>query len=95
LLTRAIVLQELETSAYCVEMEFAYDNEDLAVELLRIVKDLRAYLARLSLRPDALLTLDRQCPRCSGRGACTPDEPVCVECDGSGRVRVGEEGGTP
>ncbi len=82
----ACLLQELESAAYCVEMEFEYDEQEVAVDLLKVVKQLRFKLERVSLRPDGTLTIYRQCRRCSGSKACGPDEPVCAECNGAGFV---------
>ncbi|HTJ35915.1 MAG TPA: hypothetical protein VL738_22055 [Dactylosporangium sp.] len=79
---RSLALHMLGSEAEGVEAEFEYDTEKPAVELVRLVRELRTHLDRLSVREDAHLTFTRQCRACSGNGH-VQDAP-CDECDGSG-----------
>lgn len=84
---RALALAELDTAAYVIEEEFAYDINEPATDLLRLCGDLRAHLARLSVTYSAELTLNRECGMCSGVGA------GCPECGNDGYVHADEADG--
>lgn len=89
---RATVLYELESAACGVAEEFSYDDEEAASELVRLCREVEEKARLLSIREDGRLTLYRECVRCSGHGG-TPGEPVCVLCEGSGRVHADEADG--
>lgn len=89
LVSRLAALSDLSSAAYTVGMEFEHDDEEAAVTLVRLARELEEYLERLSVAPDASLTLYRQCRRCSGKGK-TQDEDPCIECGGSGHVHAEE-----
>lgn len=97
---RAIYIAELDSASYGVEEEFAYDEDEVAVELVRLVRDLRAHLSRLSITEDAALTLDRTCPACGGDGKdWRLQEPErsqnpCEDCEGTGSLPLRETGDT-
>jgi DnaJ-class molecular chaperone len=79
---RALNLVELDSAAYAVEEEFAYETGQPAEDLLRLVRDLRGHLARLGVREsDAALTLDRECRRCSGHGSVQVGPDALADCD--------------
>lgn len=89
---RALILTELDSATCGIEEEFAYDTSEEALELSRLVRDLRAHLERLSVTEDAELTMYRQCRRCSGDGKTAGEDP-CAECGGSGSVHADEADG--
>ena len=89
---RALALVDLDNAAYVVEEEFAYETSGPGQDLLRLVGDLRAHLARLSIVEEtAELTLSRVCPRCGGEGS-SLGEDVCADCGGSGDYAPGKDG---
>lgn len=92
LLHRAVALVDLQSALYTVGEEFAYDESPPAPELVRLCRELDEYVCRLSLTKEAALTQYRECSRCSGNGG-TSGEPVCIECDGAGKVHAEEADG--
>jgi hypothetical protein len=87
---RALILTELDNAAYAVEEEFSYDTNEPATDLVRLIKDLRAHLERLSVADDATLTVHRVCSACGGDGKDwhlqEPERSMnpCEDCDGRG-----------
>lgn len=88
---RALALQDLDSAAYGVEEEFAYDDDEPARDLVHMAKELRTHLARLSVTKDAKLSLWRECRMCSGEG--TVGGEKCIECGGVGSVHADEADG--
>lgn len=93
---RALALHMLGSELDGVEAEFAYDTEEPAQELLRLVRDLQAHLMCLGLTEKGVLTLKRECECCSGIGTYNDAEvtKTCEECEGDGYTLVARERST-
>jgi hypothetical protein len=83
---RAILLSDLGSTVEAVEAEFAYDIDEPASDLLRLVRDLKVHLERLSITTEAELVLDRTCGACGGSGHHWKlgQGDACDECGGTG-----------
>jgi hypothetical protein len=88
-LSTALILAELGGTVEMAEAEFQYYEELEAVDLVRLCRELRAHLDRISLSRDGHLTLNRECRRCSGAGQTRGEDP-CIECDGRGYIHADE-----
>jgi hypothetical protein len=89
---RLVELAELSSAVYAVAEEFAYDEEEPAVDLVRLCRGLQRFLEDVSVTEGGTLTLNRQCARCSGAGR-TKGENPCIECGGLGHVHASEANG--
>lgn len=96
----AMLLSDLMSATYACAEEWGYDDSEPGATLARMCRELQKFAVDLSLTDDGVLTLNRECRRCSGNGKAVAVrsgerivEDPCIECGGSGYVHADEADG--